>query len=303
MGTWLDLVDQVEVVDSYSNDGTWEMLQERLSNHPSASFHQRPRGLYQSWNYGIAQLKTQFTYISTVGDSITRAGLAHLRDVAAEFNADVVISKPIFIEEEGAVCSHQTKWPIDSVTDELAISKPCVVDNWSLLLFLMENPVDAILGSSASNLYRTGTLQSRPFPTDYGTVGDGAWGLANLFRYSLGITPEKFSEFRRHEKAYSLESYAVADLNLRLFDLLMKSFEDISRNDADIRKRAAEMKCPELLDLVAQRMRWQCQLEQQRRRWVPWILNPKAWHVRRMRNQLRDAAKLARARALAFCSH
>ena len=303
MEPWLGLVEQIVVVDSHSEDGTWEMLRERLAAHPGAEFHQRPRGLYQSWNYGISRLKTHFTYISTVGDSITRAGLEHLRDVAAEFKADVVISKPIFIEEEGEVCSHQTKWPIDSVIDELAIDHPTLVDNWSLLLFLMENPVDAILGSSASNIYRTATLQSRPFPTEYGTVGDGAWGLANLFRYSLAITPEKFSEFRRHEKAYSPASYAVADLNLRLFDLLMTSFEDVSRNDADIRNRAAEMKCPELLDLVAQRMGWQCQLEQQRQRWVPWILNPRAWHARRMRNRLRDAAKLTRAEALAFCGH
>jgi hypothetical protein len=82
----------------------------------------------------------------------------------------------------------------------------------------------------------------------------------------------------------------------------MKSLEDASRNDADIRNRAAEMKCPQLLDLVAQRMRWQCQVEQQRQRWMPWILNPKAWYVRRMRNRLRDATKLAKAEALAFYS-
>lgn len=34
MQPWLDLVEQIVVVDSYSDDGTWEMLQKRLAGHP-----------------------------------------------------------------------------------------------------------------------------------------------------------------------------------------------------------------------------------------------------------------------------
>jgi hypothetical protein len=43
MEPWLDLVEQIVVVDSHSDDGAWEMWRERLSNHPGTSLHQRPR--------------------------------------------------------------------------------------------------------------------------------------------------------------------------------------------------------------------------------------------------------------------
>lgn len=290
MHPWLDLAEQIVVVDSHSEDGTWEMLRERLAGHPGAEFHQRPRGLYQSWNYGIGQLKTEFTYISTIGDSITRTGLEHLRGVAAEFKADVVVSKPVFIEEEGGVCSHQTRWPIDSVIDELAISTPVLMDNWSLLLFLMENPVDAILGSSASNLYRTATLQSRPFPTEYGTVGDGAWGLTNIFDPRLAVTPERFSTFRRHAKSYRASDYEAGDLNRRLFDLLASTLQAAWRRDPDKKMESERLQCGRLLEIVQHRISWQKQLEDVREWPVPWIFNPLAWRARNRRNYYKAEA-------------
>ena len=71
----------------------------------------------------------------------------------------------------------------------------------------MTNTRGAILGSSASNLYRTQCLKERPFPTDFGTSGDGGWGILNAFDVKIAVTPRCFSTFRHHQKAYALSDY------------------------------------------------------------------------------------------------
>jgi len=80
------------VVDSESTDGTVSYLREHL---PGARFVTHPRGLYQSWNFGIGQMEMPWTYISTVGDGITRAGLARLLEAGERHGADVVVSPRI----------------------------------------------------------------------------------------------------------------------------------------------------------------------------------------------------------------
>src|SRR5688500_6781734 len=73
---WGDLVQQVVVVDSYSTDGTFDYLRKNLK-HSNVEFIQRPPGLYAAWNAGIGELKSRYTYVSTIGDTISRDGIVH----------------------------------------------------------------------------------------------------------------------------------------------------------------------------------------------------------------------------------
>src|ERR1035441_1521617 len=77
--TWSDLVEEIVVVDSQSEDGTGEYLRTQLQ-HPCIRHFSQSRGLYEAWNYGVGQLQRKYTYISTAGDLITREGLEHLVD-------------------------------------------------------------------------------------------------------------------------------------------------------------------------------------------------------------------------------
>lgn len=300
MGEWLDMVDQIVVVDSYSSDGTWQMLQGELKG-PKTSFHQLPRGLYQSWNYGVDQLTTDFAYFSTIGDGISRSGLANLQKIAVALQADVVISPPEFVEEDGRASDFCPHWPIHEIIRTQQIAEPALIDSWILLLLCLENPVDAILGSSASNLYRTSLLQKKHFPTDYGTVGDGAWGLANIFDYRLAVTPECSSSFRKHQKAYSAATYEVADLNRRLFNVLLARLDQITGTDSQRRQHAELLECSRLAGLVGQRMTWQARLEAARRMRIPWLANPYAWYARNRRNHYRREARELRDAGLTDC--
>jgi glycosyltransferase involved in cell wall biosynthesis len=285
MKPWIEKVDEIVVVDSYSDDGTVELIRERLV-HPRLTIHQRPRGLYQAWNYGIAQLQSKYTYISTVGDTISSYGIDHLLKVAEEHDVDVVVSRPDFITEEGAPMKGP-KWPVNKINNILGITEPSVIDNMTCLLFQLLTIPDAILGSSASNLYKTHIMKTNPFPTEYGTVGDGAWGIANVFKYRLAVTPEKFTSFRHHEKSYSKDTYKVANLNNSLFKLMEKTVLDHAKESPKFRNKYETYHVREMLALVSTWFEKQITLEAKRDNWLPWILNPSAWYIRLTRDETR----------------
>ena len=285
MRAWIEKVDEIVVVDSYSDDGTVEIIQDRLL-HPRLTIHQRPRGLYQAWNYGIAQLQTKYTYVSTVGDSISSYGIDHLLKVAEEHYVDVVVSRPDFITEEGLPIKGPT-WPVDKIINILGIKEPCPIGTITCLLFQLLTIPDAILGSSASNLYKTDIMKSCPFPTEYGTVGDGAWGIANVFKYRLAVTPEKFTSFRHHEKSYSKDAYKVANLNNSLFKLMEQTVLDHAKETPEFRKKYETYHLKEMLGLVSMWFDKQITLEAKRDNWLPWVLNPSAWYLRLTRDETR----------------
>lgn len=288
MCPWLDLVSEVVVVDSYSHDGTIEMIRERLS-HPGLRILSHPRGLYQSWNFGLSQLHTKYAYISTVGDSITRSGLAHLYAVAERLQCDVVASEPSFIANDGTPIP-KAKWPIADVLATLRITEPSYIEGLTLFMFVMLYAGDgaAILGSSASNLYRTELLQERPFPADFGTVGDGAWSVENVFDYRLGVTPERISTFRIHPKCYSREEYAVDDICQKLFLLAMEKFRLRLATDTTLRSESERIGCADFASLVGDLCEWNHRLGKLRKGKKFWPFNPAAWHARATRNHFRQ---------------
>jgi hypothetical protein len=280
---WLDRADEIIVVDSHSTDGTLDILKRRVS-HPNLQIHQRPKGLYQAWNFGISQVKSKYTYVSTVGDSITPYGIDHLLNVAESLSADVVISKPDFINEAGVPIKGPF-FPVDKIISMLRITEPSKVGTLTCLLFQILTIPGAILGSSASNLYRTDVFQKNPFPTEFGTTGDGAWGIKNVFRYALAVTPERFTIFREHEKAYQKKDYAVSELNDKLLDLMKMTVENECTDNPAFRSRYEELGINEMLSLVTRWLGIQRNLEIARSQALPWSLNPKAWILRSQRSR------------------
>ena len=190
---WQDLAREIIVVDSHSSDGTVDFIKSKLS-HPQLRFLSHPPGLYRSWNHGITHITQPFIYLSTTGDTITRAGLEKLVSTAESLSADVVISKPAFSRRDGNPAD-DILWPIDDIISTLRITSPQKLAKLEAVIFAVVHATGALLGSSASNLYRTQTLQRLPFPVDFGTSGDGAWGLLHPAEVTWAVHPEKFSTF------------------------------------------------------------------------------------------------------------
>jgi glycosyltransferase involved in cell wall biosynthesis len=280
---WIDLAEEIIVVDSDSRDGTVELLRAGLS-HPRVKFLSHPPGLYQSWNFGIQNVSAKYIYVATVGDPIERHGIQHLYDVAEMFQSDVVISKPRFISEAGEPLPDD-RWPIDVILDRLRIKRPELLTTAEQFVFAVTNTWGAILGSSASNLYRADFLKPRPFPTEYGTAGDGGWGIEHIFDVKIAVTPERFSNFRQHEKAYSLADYHVESLASKLFFLAQAVVARQRKTNPAIESVLREVSWTELEKSLDTARLAQSSLESLRHRGLPWFFNPAAWRARSVRNR------------------
>jgi hypothetical protein len=63
--SWLVLVQEVVILERESADGKVDYLKRALRGNNVRFFH-HPRGLYPTWNFGIFQTGSKFTYRSTV---------------------------------------------------------------------------------------------------------------------------------------------------------------------------------------------------------------------------------------------
>jgi hypothetical protein len=199
MEEWLDLAHEVIVVDSRSTDGTLELIRRRL-RHPNLRIIERDRGLYASWNEGIAATTGDWIYVSTAGDTIERGQLIRLRDCGEASQADVVISPCAFVDEAGQILPAKARRN-PRIHEEMggrgpSLLPPPVVRH----LAFRSAGTHALLGSCASDLFRGGFLRARPFPLDYGTHGDTAWTLRHAHEMRLCVVPEVGSTFCIHAK-------------------------------------------------------------------------------------------------------
>jgi len=294
---WIDLAEEVVVVDSDSQDGTVEMLRAGL-RHPRTTYLQHPPGLYQSWNFGVRNVRAKYLYIATVGDSITRGGLEHLRQVAEEFASHLVISKPRFINAAGQALP-DSRWLIDEILEGRKMEKPRALSRAEQFLFTVTNLWCALTGSSASNLYRTDFLQERPFPLDYGMAGDGAWGVQNVFDLRTAVTPRRFSTFREHPKSYAVAGYQVDSLALKLFRLAQQVVAEQRGRNAAAREILQAAQWAELEPALNEAALAQEQLDRLRRTKTPWLLQPAAWRARAARSRARRKIRQLTDRVLA----
>jgi hypothetical protein len=227
--SWLSQVNEVIVVDSYSTDGTFEAFK-RYLDHPNLKILSHPRGLYQSWNFGIRQTTSKYVYISTVGDSIEGKHLELLESMAEKSGADVVVSPPFFIQENG-MDAYQVKWPIHSIFESYPELEEIQPGPLTAFLFSAINIPCSILGSSASNLYRGDYLRNRPFPEDCSIVGDTAWSLLHSADAKFHFTKKIGSTFRFHSKTPDMSKSGA------LYKVITRLLADAERIAADIRQK------------------------------------------------------------------
>lgn len=194
VGNWLQCAARVIAIDSESTDGTFEVLRTRLSG-VGAAIISHPPGLYPSWNAATAVATTPWIYFSTVGDTIDPAGLTDLLSVAEQLHADVVVSPPRMMQQDGETPA-DARWPIHYFCEALGSdAAPRILSKLETVIGLCSYGSGSILGSSAANIYRTDFLREHPFPVDFGHAGDTAWAVQNCARLRLAIFPRAVSIF------------------------------------------------------------------------------------------------------------
>jgi hypothetical protein len=190
---WLHRVQHVVVVDS-SSDGSLDFLREQLK-HDDIEFHTLAPGLFDAWNFAVGRARAELCYFATVGDTITLAGLEHLAEVQKKTGADIVVSPPRMVTIDGE--PSPGRWPIhylaEYMTDEVL-----QLDRDTTVRALCGIAPYSLLGSAASNLYRTALLRGNPFLPEFAKRGDSAFGVMVAPIAKLAVTRRIVSDFVLH---------------------------------------------------------------------------------------------------------
>jgi hypothetical protein len=206
-----------------------------------------------------------------------------LLDTARTLDTDVIVSKPEFRKPTGEVV--KTEWPIDDIVRTLSIQTARRLHPLEALVFAGAHADGALTGSCASDLFRTAVLKRFPFPTEYGTAGDGIWSVQHAAEVAWAVVPGSFSTFLLHPTASS-----QAENRRR---------PDAARPDAVLSEAVRRwLREGVLSDLDLERINWD-ELQSAltgyldakeafdgcRKGATPWILNPRAWQARGRREK------------------
>jgi hypothetical protein len=295
MQSWLDLAEQVVVVDSFSTDGTEALLRHGI-RHPALRVLSHPPGLYASWNAGLQVITTRHVYISTVGDTITRAGLEQLLDTARRLETDVVISKPAFQRPNGDAVD--ATWPIDDIVRSLGVTKPRRLQRLEAVVFACLHATGALTGSCASDLFRIDTLKRFPFPTEFGTSGDGIWSVRHAAQVSWAVVPDIFSTFLLHATGASQAENPCHLDAPRADDVLRNAarrwVEEELVSEAELR----QLDWDGFQTALTAYLNAKIAFDRYRKNWCPWVVNPWAWRVMTIRTRSRATLESLKQKAL-----
>ena len=291
---WLDRVRQIVVVDSHSTDGSVEFLREHLP-HSNLCITQHPPGLYASWNHGISQLQTDYFIMSTTGDTISREGVELLLRCAVDGRCDIVLSKPVFRDSQDRV--REIRWPIDDIIEGLAPGGRRFLTGLEAMVYAIGRPESALLGSSASNIYRTAFFQQRPFPLDWGVGGDGGWVWHHVAEARWGALAGSHSAFLIHPPQ-SLKKDLQPRAKYNLEEAIERSVEHWVRDGVLTPRELALIEWPQLQKALSEYLGSKRRFDVNRRREGIWLLRPSAWMQRIARKKARRKLLESRDRAL-----
>ncbi|HYQ70465.1 MAG TPA: glycosyltransferase family A protein [Gammaproteobacteria bacterium] len=291
---WSQRVQEVVVVDSQSSDGTPEYLRRHLSG-PNVKHLSHPPGLYESWNYGLGQIRSQWSYIATVGDRISEAAIIGLVTAGQESSGDLVISPPSLVSTTGDKLDKQ--WPVHKFIQWKDLRRPGPVSGIEVFLWNALSVPGSLLGSSASNIYRTDYIQSHPFPVGYRHACDTAWAITNSFAARWVVAPDLYSELLVHPAVPGSPEPVRHQSRERLHELARELFRSIP-DDAFQNKPLFENLLDGYWGAALAALQADRNYTGMRHRAPPWFLRPAAWRERTRRKHMLSAAAQARARIL-----
>lgn len=284
LNQWIEHVQQVVVVDSESTDGTLEYLREHL-RHPNVCFIQNPPGLYASWNRGIERVDARYTYVATLNDTITFEGIQRLYQVAESGSADVVLSPPEIVSDAGLRL--EQNWPIHDFIQQFVSESTYDLNAFERVMFSSLYLPGTLIGSSASNLYRTSCLKESPFSSDYGHAGDSAWAISRPHDHKWLIINQVVSRFVMHEKSGAHRDQN-RDCRWKLYALATSQIESLLSKLNNTEAELIQDSVTLLTKLWKEKESVALHYKELRGQAIPWFLKMKGWEIRRRKLSLRQ---------------
>jgi glycosyltransferase involved in cell wall biosynthesis len=279
---WLHRVQEVVTVDSQSSDGTSEYLLENL-NGTNVRHLSHPPGLYESWNFGLRQIRAPWTYIATVGDTMPEKSIEALLAVGQQNNSDLVISPPRMMSMSGETLDK--RWPIHRYIEWKGENRSGLIDGLEVFLWNVLSVPGSLLGSSASNIYRTGYLHDHPFPLGYSHACDTAWAVINSFQARWAIATGVYSEFLVHPASQHGSDEPLRHLTRERLHQLGREVFDALPDESFPEKQSYAGLLNEYWDVSLQSMKARHKFRAMRKQAIPWLLRPAGWRERNRRHR------------------
>ena len=195
------------VMDSYSDDGSWELLEAYGRRDARLQLHQVPReGIYAGLNRCIEASRGQYVYIATSDDTMLPTCLEEMvAAMDAHPQCDLCHTPLIVIDEQG----RETEGWWESATAGRYFGR------WKDRLHIRQAPHDGLVHCGIRNLYisLTQLLIRRSlfdriglFRGDWGPRGDFEWDMrASLVASTLHL-PRKLATWRQHAAQATVSS-------------------------------------------------------------------------------------------------
>jgi GT2 family glycosyltransferase len=209
------------VYDSYSDDGSWDLIQEYAASEPRMRIFQGPReGIYPAWNFCLNQARGEYVYIAPSDDTASPELLARLvQPLEASPTLDIAMSDYQLIGEFGE--------PIESPIDE---EKRAFYGEWINVPSVRAGITEFLLAASfggpmwvtiTSILMRRSLLQRTGlFSAAFGSAGDYAWALKAYLHTDIAFVPGRLATWRIHPKQATqrVPSYVYTQQTLRCIE-------------------------------------------------------------------------------------
>ena len=203
------------VVDGYSDDGAWEIIQEYAQKESRMRlFQEKPEGIYQAFNSCIRKARGEYIYIATSDDTMTPDCLEKMVATLDEnTDCDLCQCRLEFIDENSETLPKDKQWALLKTRKYLG--------EWFDRPHKRYAPHDGILHFAVVTVYVSLTQllirkqlfdQIGYFSTSWGSMADFEWGMRASLLHNTAYIPEILATWRQHSDQATIDSYTPQNL-------------------------------------------------------------------------------------------
>lgn len=203
------------VIDSFSEDGTWEYFEKLAINDDRFRLHRVPKkGLYAALNYGMDFARGEFLHFATCDDTMLPNFLEMTVDAFRKFpEAGIAATDLLFIDSSGMSDPHSRQ--------ESGLVRTARCGEQVHELNYRPVPHDCFLHFCTDTVYfsltqllirRTAAAPSLKFNTATGSSADFDWAMRLCSSTGTVHIPQRLATWRRHGDQLSLVHDVARDL-------------------------------------------------------------------------------------------
>jgi glycosyltransferase involved in cell wall biosynthesis len=208
---------ELVVVDSHSDDGAWELLNEYAARESRIRLHQMERaGIYAAFNRCVELAQGEYIYFATSDDTMEPECLEVLVRLLEKHPACGLAQCGLEIIDAAGRPVSETK--VERPWNQTRFCR--VLDKWKDREHVRRAPCDAFLHLCVYTAYKSVTQllirrnffqQVGPFPSCYGSGGDFYWEMKAACLSDVAYTPRVLASWRVHSGQATQTTDAVAN--------------------------------------------------------------------------------------------